>query len=122
MNQPNKDFFDSTCKEFIINSTGMINLFFGCTPDRYHKFNDVVIIPKDNAIVKVIVKLKGVDTMNFEVSERLDINQRCSTEYSFVDLFIGEIKVYNKQDFYEGTIIIDGKCDIIQKPEWVIDY
>ncbi len=56
----NRDFFNENCKELIINSYGSINLFFGSKGCRYHKLNDVTIIPKSNSIVKITVKIKGL--------------------------------------------------------------
>ncbi len=59
--------------------------------------------------------------MVFEITEHLDIKQRCSTEYSNMDLFVGE-NVYMKQYFYQGILTIDGNCDIIQISQMIIDH
>ena len=113
-------FFKQSEDDYIIESNYFINLYFGCTGMRYFQLNKVKIIPVDKPIT-IIFNINEYK-QNIEISSEIVVRQCININKSnYYNLKINEEIVGTKEFFWNGSIMINGKCIIVQNKEMIVD-
>lgn len=113
-------FFKQSKDEFIIESNELINLYFGYTGSCYYTLNKVKIIPIDEQITIIYNINDYINDSN--ISSETIIRQCVNNNPKYINLIIDEKIVGTKQYLYNGSIIIKGRCKIIQNKEMIVDH
>ena len=116
-----RTFFEQSNNEYLIESNNFINLFFGCTGSCYHTLNKIKIKPLDEEII-IIFDINEY-RKEVKISSEIVIRQCIDMEKDYYfNLIINDNIVDTKRYLYGGSIIIKGKCIIIQNKEIIVDH
>lgn len=122
MDEVNKDFFNQK-HEFIINVSNELLLYFSAFGSRCFTCNDVTIIPVENSTVVVsFTTSDNKELFNIQTNEEIKIYQKpYEKKYPWFMLNVNDNE-FIQPTIYSGTIKIEGKCAVIQKPSYFSDY